>query len=311
MSNGIITTVHRNAYLLEDEQGPQLRLHYVESRQEQPASQQGTTSEKEVILLIHGFPQTSYQFRKVMMPLAEAGYRIIAADYRGAGDSSRPLDKYDKVTMANDLHRLLINHLKIKEKVHIVGHDIGAMIAYAYVTQFPNHTASIIWGECPLPGSTFYENCKYGVDKFHFIFHCVPDGLPESLVSGREHLYLKQFFDRQMICTEAITKEDFEQYVASYSMPGAMSAAFKVYRAFQEDAIRNVRHVQSKGKSSIPNLILSGELGDHRGPAREMAEEFFEHVKEDVVEGSSHYIAEENPSSFVQAVLTFLSSLSE
>merc|ERR1711971_925431 len=87
---------------------------------------------KGTILLIHGFPQTSYQFRHVITPLADAGYTIIAPDYRGAGESSRPRDGYDKLTMAKDLHTLITSHLNIKDKIHVVGHDIGGMVAHAY-----------------------------------------------------------------------------------------------------------------------------------------------------------------------------------
>jgi pimeloyl-ACP methyl ester carboxylesterase len=100
-------------------------------------------NEKGIILLIHGFPQTSYQFRYVITPLSEAGYRIIAPDYRGAGHSSHPRDGYEKSIMAADLHTLLVEHLKIKEPVHVVGHDIGGMVAHAYAAWFPKDTRSV------------------------------------------------------------------------------------------------------------------------------------------------------------------------
>lgn len=295
---------HRNAYLREEEgHGVSLRLHYVECK---PAHY---TEDTEVILLIHGFPQTSYQYRNVMQPLADAGYRVIAPDYRGAGESSRPAMSYDKVSMAKDLYCLLRHYLRIERKVHVVGHDIGAMIAYAFVTDYPDYTKSITWGECPLPGSTFYDRCKNGVDKFHFTFHCVPDGLPEALVYGRERIYLKQFFTRQCIRTDGISQEDFDHYVDQYSMPDAMRASFEVYRAFEEDKRRNTAHRDAKGRSKIPNLVLSGELSDHRVEARAMAEEFFDDVQEAVVSGSAHYVAEENPQSFVDVLCTFYRAL--
>ena len=59
------------------------------------------------VLLLHGAPQTRYAWRKVIPPLAEAGYRVIAPDYRGAGASSKPRDGYDKWTMAADVHSLV------------------------------------------------------------------------------------------------------------------------------------------------------------------------------------------------------------
>lgn len=56
-------------------------------------------------------------------PLAEAGYRVIAPDYRGAGASSKTVTGYAKTQMAADLKDLVQNHLGIKEKIHVVGHD--------------------------------------------------------------------------------------------------------------------------------------------------------------------------------------------
>lgn len=113
----------------------EVTIHYIDC----PA----VGNEKGIILLIHGFPQTSYQFRHVITPLSEAGYRIIAPDYRGAGHSSHPRDGYEKSIMAADLHTLLVEHLKITKPVHVVGHDIGGMVAHAYAAWFPKDTRSV------------------------------------------------------------------------------------------------------------------------------------------------------------------------
>jgi len=115
------------------------RIHYIDS----PA--QGT--EKGVILLIHGYPNTSYQFRHVITPFSKAGYRVICPDYRGAGDSSHPKLGYDKVTVANDLYVVAHDHLKITSPIHVVGQDIGGMVAHAYAASHPDHTRSVMFGE--------------------------------------------------------------------------------------------------------------------------------------------------------------------
>lgn len=82
-----------------------------------------------------GFPQTWYQWRHTINPLSNAGYRVIVPDYRGAGNSQAPPSNagfaggkgggYTKVVMADDLRQLVKDHLGIKEKIHVVGHDIG------------------------------------------------------------------------------------------------------------------------------------------------------------------------------------------
>lgn len=76
------------------------------------------------ILLIHGFPQTSHQFRHIIPVLTFQGYRCIAPDYRGAGSSKSLSNSHDfrKTTMAQDVIHLL-DHLNITEPIHVVGHD--------------------------------------------------------------------------------------------------------------------------------------------------------------------------------------------
>jgi hypothetical protein len=79
---------------------PGLRLHFV-------AAGDGDFT----AVLLHGFPQTWQEWRHVIQPVSEAGFRIIAPDYRGARHSSRPLGGYDKLTMANDIRYVGRDHL--------------------------------------------------------------------------------------------------------------------------------------------------------------------------------------------------------
>ncbi|KAG8529884.1 uncharacterized protein KY384_005365 [Bacidia gigantensis] len=277
---------------------PEVRLYYTESL---PVSEHC----KGTILLIHGFPETSYQFRHVVKPLAEAGYRTIAPDYRGAGFSSHPPGGYTKDILSQDLHTLLVEHLNIKDPIHIVGHDIGGMIAFAYVSQFPDDVASIAWGECPLPGTKHYETNKHTPPLWHFSFHAQPD-IPEALVAGKERMYIKHFYDRLAQKPSAFTNEDLDFYATQYSMPGALRCGFNAYRMFKKDAAHNQNWLSNMGKVKVKNMILSGERSLVAKGAVEMAEEVFENVTPGFVEGSGHWIAEENPEDFVKKVLAFI-----
>jgi pimeloyl-ACP methyl ester carboxylesterase len=82
----------------------EVRIHYIDCP---PEGKQ----ERGTVLLIHGYPNTSYQWRHVITPISNAGYRVIAPDYRGAGDSSHPRSGYDKVTVADDLYKVVHDHL--------------------------------------------------------------------------------------------------------------------------------------------------------------------------------------------------------
>lgn len=285
-----------------DDDAHSVRISYIDC---EPLS---TSLPKGVILLIHGFPQTSYQFRHVIRPLADKGFRVIAPDYRGAGQSSHPSHDFRKSTMARDLFILVHDNLGIKSEIHLVGHDIGGMIAHAYVSLYPQHVASVIWGECPLPGTSCYLANKRMPEQFHFMFHCAPDDLAPSLVAGREKMYLNHFFSKLSFNANAISVSDCEYYTLQYSQPGALRCAFEVYRAFEEDATENLESLRLNGKCMRPVLILSGSESRHASEAKDMVTEVYGgDIQVAVVEDSGHYIAEENPTGFVQAVLAFVS----
>ncbi|XXG98772.1 hypothetical protein Hte_005102 [Hypoxylon texense] len=281
---------------------PSVRIAYIDCPSKSKRSQRG------VILLIHGFPQTSYQFRHVINPLAEAGYRVLAPDYRGAGGSSKPATGFTKSIMARDLVRLL-DALGIHEPVHVIGHDIGGMIAFAMAAKHPSRVASLNWGECPLPGTSTYaeDRTTHAVQQFHFIFHCVSD-LALALVAGRERIYLSHFFQKIAYNTAAIQSEDLDHYVQCYEQPGAMRCAFEVYRMFEQDAIECKEWIASYGKLSLPAVCLSGGKSRHLDAAGKMAAEVHQEGTCEIVTVSdaAHYIAEENPEGFVEEALRLI-----
>ncbi|OTB02471.1 hypothetical protein M426DRAFT_74575 [Hypoxylon sp. CI-4A] len=281
---------------------PLVRIAYIDcpSKSEKP--------ERGVILLIHGFPQTSYQFRHVINPFAEAGYRVLAPDYRGAGGSSKPAAGFTKSVLAGDLVHLL-DALQIHEPIHVIGHDIGGMIAFAMAAKHPSRVASVNWGECPLPGTTAYKEDRTtnAVQQFHFIFHCVPD-LALALVAGRERIYLSHFYRKLGYNTAAIKEEDINYYVHCYEQPGSMRCAFEVYRAFEEDAKECEEWIKSDGKLNLPTLGLSGAHSRHLDAAETMLSEVHQNGTFEIatVPNASHWIAEENPDGFVRESLKFI-----
>lgn len=248
--------------------------------------------------------------RKTINSKLSSSYRVIAPNYRGAGRSSKPATGYTKSTMAADIVQLL-DALGITSKIHLVGHDIGGMIAWALATRHPDRTATLTWGECPLPGTSVHEEDRTtdrAVDQFHFIFHCVAD-LPEALIAGREHIYVSHFFDKLAYNAAAIGPRDLGVYVRSYSRPGAMRCAMEVYRAFGEDGEENRAWLGKNGRfGAVPGFCLSGEMSAHCEQAERMVGEVHEEgtCEVGVVPGAGHYVAEEAPGAFVGRVLGFI-----
>jgi pimeloyl-ACP methyl ester carboxylesterase len=235
---------------------PGLRLHFVTAGKGERA-----------IVLLHGFPQTWWQWRAVIPALVAAGFQVIAPDYRGAGHSWRPAGGYDKQTMAGDIQRLLREHLQIEDPVVLVGHDIGLMVAYAYAQRYRDEVSHLAVVDAPLPGTAVFDRLRSDPRVWHFAFHGARD-VAEMLVTGRERAYLQAFFNARSSDPSAIGESDLEIYVSAYSAPGALRAGFELYRAFDRDA------------------------QDNRAAMR--------------VPDTAHWIAEENPDAFVAALLDFV-----
>jgi pimeloyl-ACP methyl ester carboxylesterase len=95
----------------------EVSIHYIKAGKGDP------------VVLLHGIPQTSHEWRYIIPHLTKR-YSVIAPDLRGLGDSSRPAGGYDKKTIANDIWRLVHEHLGI-DKFFLVGHDWGGPVAFS------------------------------------------------------------------------------------------------------------------------------------------------------------------------------------
>ena len=273
---------------------PGLRLHYVTAG-----------SGQRNVVLLHGFPETWWQWHHILPPLADAGFRVVAPDYRGAGDSWRPAGGYDKFTMASDIHRLLRGHLHIAEPVALIGHDIGLMIAYAYAQAYRNDVSHLVVMDAPLPGTAVFDRLRSDPRVWHFAFHNARD-VAEMLVAGRERSYLQAFFNARIFDPSAISERDLDIYALAYAASGAMRAGFELYRAFDRDSEDNRNALKRNGKLTVPVLAVGGTTSTSGPVVEEMMHEVAETVTGLRVPRSAHWIAEENPLAFTEALLKFL-----
>src|SRR5919109_3874734 len=171
---------------------PGLRLHHV-SDGDGPRT----------IVLLHGFPQTWWQWHRVIPALVAGGFRVVAPDYRGAGNSWRPAGGYDKVTMAGDIRRLLHEHVGVDAPFVLGGHDIGLMVAYAYAQSYRDDVSHLALMDAPLPGTAVFDRLRSDPRVWHFAFHGARD-VAEMLVAGRERQYLQLVFNARIYDPSAI-----------------------------------------------------------------------------------------------------------
>jgi pimeloyl-ACP methyl ester carboxylesterase len=273
---------------------PGFRIHYVTAGQHE-----------RTIVLLHGFPQTWWEWRHVIPLLVESGYRVIAPDYRGAGNSSRPLDGYDKRTMAKDIRALLREHLRLEGPVTMVGHDLGLMVAYSYAQAYRDEVSHLVVMDAPLPGTAVFDRLRSDPRIWHFAFHGARD-IPEVLVAGHEREYIQAFINARIFDPSAVTREDIEVYVSAYSVPGAMRAGFEAYRAFDRDVADNREALKQNGKLHVPVLAVYGSLSNTGPGVEEMMHEVANDVTGARVPDTAHWIAEENPVFFAAVLVEFL-----
>jgi len=271
---------------------PGVRLHYVTAG-EGPRT----------IVLLHGFPQTWWQWRRLIPALVDGGFRVVAPDYRGAGDSFRPPGGYDKVTVAGDIRTLVHDHLGIEEPVVVGGHDIGLMVAYAYAQTYRDEVSQLMVVDAPLPGTEVFDRLRSDPRVWHFAFHGARD-VAEMLVAGRERPYLQAFFGARVFDPSAL--DDLDVYVSAYSAPGAMRAGFELYRAFDQDAADNRAALARDGKLTIPVLAVGGEISTSGALMDEMMREVAEDVTFVRVPRTAHWVPEERPEALAEAMLEFL-----
>jgi pimeloyl-ACP methyl ester carboxylesterase len=269
---------------------PGLRLHYV-------IEGDGPRT----IVLLHGFPQTWWEWHGVIADFADAGFRVVAPDYRGAGNSWKPAGGYDKRTMAGDIRRLLRDHLQLEDELVLVGHDIGLMVAYAYAQAYRDELSHLVLADAPIPGTDVFDRLRADPRVWHFAFHGARD-LPELLVQGRERRYLQFFFDAR---TTDPSATDIDVFAAAYEAPGAMRAGFELYRAFDQDARDNREALARNGKLTVPVLALGGTISTTGPLMEEMVREVAGDVTGEILPGTAHWLPEENPAAFVEAVLRF------
>lgn len=264
-----------------------------------------TAGEGPPVVLLHGWPQTWFEWRHVIPKLWDR-YSLIVPDMRGLGDSSRPLSGYDKKTVAGDIWRLVTEHLG-HETFHLVGHDWGGPVAFALAAAHPDAVARLAIVDVVIPGDG--GDFSEGGRRWHHQFHITPD-LPEALITGRERVYLKWFYDTFAYKPDAIDAEALDEFVRTYSEPGALRAGFAYYRAIPQDAAENAALLATGFRLPMPVLAIGGGVSYPHGRGRGGdVEASLKRVATDVrgivIPECGHFVPEEKPTELARALLAF------
>ena len=256
------------------------------------------------LVLVHGYPQTSYEWYSVMPTLARH-YTVVVPDLPGAGQSDAPRGGYDKVSMAKSIHGMLAatGH---DTNVRMVGHDIGTMVAYAYAATYRDSVKRLMLTEAPIPDKIVYSYpslTPQGPGFWNFGFFSLTNGLPEQTIDGHESEWVAGFIDWLTANKEAFTREDTDVYACFLRDDAHLRASFEWFRAFPRDN----KQVARLGRRPLAMPVLAvgadNSLGSSVGT---QAKDYARNVTTQVVKNSGHWIWEEQPRVMTRMTLRFM-----
>jgi pimeloyl-ACP methyl ester carboxylesterase len=252
------------------------------------------------LVCLHGWPQTWYEWRKIIPSLADR-FTIIAPDLRGLGDSERPLTGYDKRTLASDVYQLLktLGH----EKIGLVGHDWGGTVAYYLAYDHPELVERLLILEST-PGLAREGEAidLRGIRRlWHVFFQGGAPDVAEMLVRGQEELYLSRMCSVACYNPALFSREEMAEYVRAYSQPGALRAGFHYYRAALEEDIVNFTTCTTK--LQMPVRAWGGDR--FMGDVTPLWQKVADNVSGGTVERCGHFVAEERPDFVIAQIQDF------
>jgi pimeloyl-ACP methyl ester carboxylesterase len=253
------------------------------------------------VILLHGWPVTWRHFHRLIPLLTADGWRVIAPDLRGLGDSARSAGPYSTPALAEDIATLA--SMLDADRYAVVGHDWGGSVAYALAASHRRRITHLIVEEELLPG--FRVELPDGTSSryptWHGAFHAAP-GVPELLIPGKEREYLGLFWGLTHE-SGAIAPADVDEYLRTYTAPETLRCWLAYYRDAAVDGEWNRQAARSP--LQIPVMALGGAAAI--GTAVEASvKQVATHVVGTVLPDCGHYPSYERPEAVAHLVTSFL-----
>ena len=235
----------------------------------------------EPVLLLHGFPQTSYEWRHQIRALSAAGYRVFAPDQRGYSPGARPAAESDYTTdkLASDV--LGIASALGLPRFHLVGHDWGAGIGWLLAARAPERVASFVSVSIPHPDAmqqqlTNIFSCQFNASSYFDLFDSPTS---TDLLLGADGFLLRT------AVYQGVPADAVPVYMAALGNRPALDAALSWYRA----------NIQSR-------RLLSAPIGPVSVPTRVIWGDGDAYVCRDTVEATSRFMSGPHSLHFLAGV---------
>jgi len=258
-----------------------------------------------VVVLLHGFPEFWYGWRKQIEPLANAGFRVIVPDQRGYNLSSKPsgVASYSVPELVSDV--IAIADRLGQSKIYLAGHDWGAAVAWSTALLHPDRVAKLVILNVPHPSVMrryVFTRFRQILRSWYMFFFQIP-WLPEATFSARDfHMGIRALLHSSRPGT--FSDEDFAQYRGAWSQPGSLTGMINWYRAAFRHRVKFTDRIVR-----VPTRILWGERD--RFLLAEMARESLRYCGNAELytfAGASHWLQHEEPARVSQLLIEFFQS---
>jgi pimeloyl-ACP methyl ester carboxylesterase len=244
------------------------------------------------VILIHGFPEDWVEYQAIMPRLAQR-FTVVAVDLPGIGRSAPAVGGYDAANLAAQIEGL-VQSLNF-DHPYVVGHDLGGLVTYAYVRQFPEALRGAMILDVPVPGLAGWDEATSGL--WHIGFIQARGELAEKLVVGRQSAFLGWCYD-----LGKFTADQRAYFIQTYGAT-QLHAAFEIYRAFPKDAEWNA---SQKAPNPVPLVVAVGEKSFFASLVRKFVDGYrakgMSRVESAVIPGAGHYLLADNPAAVADLI---------
>jgi len=207
------------------------------------------------VVLLHGFPEFWYGWRKQIPALVEAGCRVIVPDQRGYNLSDKPkgVKSYGVFTLVDDIIGLI--HALGYEKVNLVGHDWGAVVAWTLAIKYPERLQRLSIMNVPHPAvmKRFLQRDFEQFRRSWYVFFFQLPWLPEAGLKQNDWRGAISAL-RDSSKPNSFTDDDIVKYKEAWSQPGAITSMINWYRAI----LRYQPPMPKDPRVKIPTLMMWG-----------------------------------------------------
>lgn len=257
-----------------------------------------------LVLLLHGFPESSHAWHHQMRPLAEAGLRVVAPDQRGYGQSSKPEGRnaYKIDCLADDVEGLA--RALGATRYAVVGHDWGGVVAWHLASRGAAGLERLAILNAPHPatmGQHTVAHLGQAFKSWYVAFFQLP-GIPELTLGAHDYMWLRHALAATSRAG-AIGDEVLRQYRDDWNQPGALTSMLNWYRALPFDAF-------AQGRIKVPVQILWGDRDAFLdAPLADRAAALCDEVETLHLDDTGHWLHHEEPRRVNEALLRFLTPL--